>query len=401
MKTTLKILKITTVAAAFAVGLIFTFTKCRKDIVVVPVPIHDTLFGKTISGLVQYPDFGNVTQLAKGAVVSLYSGSSKSGSPVATAFADSMGSYSFPYLLPGNYFIWATYNTKNKNNPKAPIEGINFETSPGYPVTMASANLTQDIMLSNVAASGTLKISITPSDTNGSMGAIKTAPFEAHSKCEWWTEYNKDGGIGGTTIQGGFNVFKVTKFFFDEASPANSTIEGYVLLYSINTFEPARDSGCVPQTLQQDTYKLNGVAKLLDPITDTAWYRAPLGSIEKYGKGYLAHGSLEAFYKHQGGNIQAPRVTPLPPDTVSWNGLGPQYAGPWNQRVTNSIDMYFEFQAKNKVWNAAGTTFNWFFIFEGEFTFTRQQYYVKTTSLGNTMHVTPHVQLKGANNVEM
>lgn len=401
MKNPKKVLKIATFAAAVAVGIIITFSKCRKDIIIVPVPIHDTVFGKNLSGLAQYLDFNGDTQLAKGAVVSLYAGSTKSGNAVATAYADSSGVYSFPYLLPGNYFVWASYNTKNKNT-KAPIEGITFETGPGYAVTMGASDLAQNIFLGTVAPSGNLVISIIATDTTGSMGAIKYAPYESHSKCEWWTEYKYDNGAGGTTIQGGFNTFKVTKFYFDEVNPANSLIEGYVLFSTVNTFEPARDasSGCVWQSIGLDTIRSAATPytyTVLTPESDTAWYIAPLGSIEKYGKGYVAHGALTAFYKHLGGTY-AGRVTSVPPDTGSYNGLGPQYAGPWDQKLTNDIDMYFEYQGKNKVYS--GANFNWFFIFEAEFNFTRQQYYFKNTSLGNTIHVTPHVQLKGPNNVE-
>lgn len=402
MKNTMKFLKITTFSVAIAAGLIFTFTKCRKDIVVVPVPIHDTLFGKAISGVAQYLDFNDNLQLAKGAVISLYAGSTKSGNPVETAFADSTGAYSFPYLLPGNYFVWATYNTKNINNTKTPIQGINFETVPGYAVTMASVNITQNIMLANVAPSGNLVISITASDTTGSNGAIKTAPFESHSKCTWWTEYKGNDGQGGTSLTGGFNVFKVSKFFFDEANPANSTLEAYVLLSSINTFEPARDkiSACVPKSLHIDTFMVGTTdAFVLVPQADTAWFRIPVGSIERYGKGYLGHGTMEAFYKHNGTEIIPPRISPVPPDTNSYDGNPPYYTGPFGQRVINDIDLYFEYQGKNKVYS--GSTFNWFLIFEGEFTFTRQQYFWNNTSLGNIIHVTPHVQLKGANNVEI
>jgi hypothetical protein len=86
----------------------------------------------------------------------------------------------------------------------------------------------------------------------------------------------------------------------------------------------------------------------------------------------------------------------LPPDTVSWNGLGPKYAGPFEQKITKQIDMYFEFQGVNQAWNAAHTTYNKYAVFEGQFDFNRSDYYVKTTSIGNTIHVTPHVQLKGA-----
>lgn len=410
MKTMMRFLKITAFSIAIAVGIIFTFTKCRKDIVVVPVPIHDTVFGKTISGIAQYPDFDDVMQLAKGASVSLYSGSTKSGNPVATCFADSTGAYSFPYLLPGSYFVWAKYNTKNQNYEKSPIEGINFETDPGYAVTLGASNLTQNITLATVAAPGNLIVSIKATDTVGSNGTVRYAPYESHSQLSWWCEYGKysDGNLGGHEIVGGFNsqtggsgnAFTVTEFYFDEANPQNTKIKGYCLLSRISTLNPTRDSlynGCVPKTLQVDTYMVGTTVYAL-PMTDTAWYYCTAGNVEKYGKGYLAHGSMEAFYKHQGGDFMPPRIAALGADTGSWDGTGPSYAGPWNQRISHSADMYFEWK-KNKMWS--GANFYWLVSFEGEFSFFRSDYYLKNTSLANEVHVLPHVQLKGANNYEI
>ncbi len=393
MKTTLRILKITAIASVLAVGLIFTFSKCRKDIVVVPVPIHDTLFGKTISGIAQYPDYSGAMQLAKGAAISLYSGSSKSGNAVATCFADSSGSYSFPYLLPGNYFIWAKYNTKNQNYEKTPIEGINFETVPGYPVVMASSNISQNISLATVASTGTLKISIVAADTTGSMGSIKYAAAESHSKASFEIRHLDDQDPYATVI-GGFNVFKLTEFYFDESAPANTRFKGYVLVSTLNTLEPGRDAvgACASAALGVDTYKVGTTAYVLAQ-SDTAYYYATAGNVENYGKGFLAHGTLEAKYKHQGGEIVAPRVTPLTPDTI----LG--YNGPWGVRTAKTENMYFEYLGKKKVWNSAGTTFNWYFEFEGNFNFNRKDFYINH-GLGNEVKVFSHVQLKGTNNVE-
>ena len=401
----MKTIKIVLATTIVAFGLTFFLTKCKKNTDVVVVQVHDTVQGKSITGICKYPDHAGTMIAAPGTVISLYLGSSVSGSPVATAYADANGNYEIPYLLPNNYFVFASYNTENQNNAK-PIEGITFETNPGYAVAMSGSNVTQNLDLVNVAPNGTLIIGATSADTIGVTNS-RYAPFEAHSKCPWWTEYSTygNGGLGGTTLEGGFNVFKVTSFLFDEANPANSKIKGYVLLSSINTMEPARDalSGCVPQTLQVDTLKVGvGAAatySVLVKEADTAWYEAPIGTISKYGNGYLAKGNLTAFYKHQGGDVISPRVTVLPADTVSWDGKSANYAGPWNQRITQPVDMYFEYQGKNKVWNSAGTTYNWFFIFEGEFQFDRKDFYVKTTSIANTMHVTPHVQLKGANNM--
>ncbi|MBI4930616.1 MAG: hypothetical protein HY841_07630 [Bacteroidetes bacterium] len=405
---------LTSFAAVAVFGFIFTLSKCKKDTIIVVVQVHDTLKGKSISGICKYPDYTGTMVAAPGSVVSLYLGSSKTGSPVATAYADASGNYSLPYLLPNTYFLFATYNTNNVNYK--PINGINFltdATDASYAITMGSSNVTKNLDLLTEAPTGTRILTIIKADTNGSMGTKAYVPFESHSKCEWWTEYSGagyDGGVNGTTLQGGFTTYGnnlpeygwgLTNFYFDEANPQNDTIKGYVLLSHLTTFEAVRDSlygGCVPKTLQVDTSGSTRTTVRAVPKTDTAWYYAPGGSVVKYGKGYLAHGFMTAFYKSAAGEIEPPRITPCSADTVSWNGKSPQYAGPWSQKITKQIDMYFEFQGVNTAWNATHTTFNKYAVFEGQFDFNRSDYYVKTTSIGNVMHVTPHVQLKGANN---
>src|ERR1035437_2352140 len=403
---------LTSLVAVAAFGLIVSLSKCKNVHDIVVVQVHDTLKGKSITGICKYPDYTGTMVAAPGAVISLYIGSSVSGNPVATATSDASGNYKLPYLLPNNYYLYAAYNTANTNYK--PINGINFHTSPtdpAYAVAMGSSNITKDLALATEAPTGTRILTIIKSDTIGSHGTKAYVPFEIHSKIEWWTEYSGagDGGINGTTLQGGFSTYGnnfpdygwgLTNFYFDEANPQNDTIKGYVLLSHINTFEAQRDtlySGCVPKTLQVDTSGSTRATCRAVPKTDTAWYYAPGGSVVKYGKGYLAHGFLKAFYKSAAGEIEPPRVTPCTVDSVSWTGLGPQYAGPFSQKITKQIDMYFEFQGVDQAWNAAHTIFNKYAIFEGQFDFKRSDYYVKTTSIGNTIHVTPHVQLKGAN----
>jgi len=382
----------TLIAAVAAFGLTFFLTKCKKDTIIVVVQVHDTIKGKSITGNCTYPDYTGVQVPAPGAVISLYLGASKVGTPVATAYADASGNYSLPYLLPNNYFVWASFNNENQNNAKA-IEGINFETDPGYAVVMASSDLVQNAVLDNVAPTGAYIVGAYAADTIGVVGSRMAAP-ESHSKTSFEVRHLDNDLEPYLTVPGGFNVFKITSFLFDEANPANTKFRGYVLVSTLNTNEPGRDAigACASKALGVDTFKTGTTINAL-PQSDTAYYYATAGQVEKYGKGYLAHGTLAANYKHQGGEIVAPRVTPLTPDTA----LG--YTGPWGVRTTKQVDMYFEYQGKKKVWNATFTTFNWYFEFEGEFTFNRKDVYIKH-GLGNEVKVFTHVQLKGTNNKE-
>lgn len=76
-------------------GLIFSLSNCKKEKEIVTetvyVNVHDTIKGNDIAGLCTYPDYTNTMVPAKGAVLSLYTGSSATGTPVATTFADQSG----------------------------------------------------------------------------------------------------------------------------------------------------------------------------------------------------------------------------------------------------------------------------------------------------------------------
>ncbi|MCX6311420.1 MAG: hypothetical protein NT084_07250 [Bacteroidetes bacterium] len=418
MKTTAKTIRFLVPTAILAFMLVLLFPQCKKDTQIVVVTVHDTISGKTISGHCTYPDFTNNFVTAKGALISLYLGTSVSGNPVATAIADSLGNYQLPYLLPNTYYVYAKYNTANQNFRI--IDGIDFHTDPtdlGYVVALANSNVTKNVVLATQAPTGTRILTIIKADTIGSMGTKAYVPFEIHSKIEWSAEYSGagNGGINGTTLAGGFSTFGnnfpnygwgLLNFYFDEAHPINDTIRGYVLLSHINTFEAQRDTlygGCVPKTLQVDTSGRTRATCRAVPITDTAWYYVNCwdntGHVEKYGNGYVAHGTLKAFYKSAADEIEAPRVTVCAIDSANaWNGVGPGYQGPYSRKISKQIDMYFEFQGVNTAWNLAHTSYNKYAVFEGQFDFNRSDYYVKTTSIGNTVHVTPHVQLKGAAN---
>src|ERR1035437_2320708 len=154
---TIKFFRLFSITAIVAVGLIFSLSNCNREKEIVVVTVHDSIKGKDITGLCTYPDYTNTMVPAKGAVLSLYTGSTATGTPVATAFADASGNYAFKYLVPGNYFIKATYNTENVNY-KDMLHGINFEFYTG--ITVGTSNITLPVTLATVAAPGTLKIAM-------------------------------------------------------------------------------------------------------------------------------------------------------------------------------------------------------------------------------------------------
>jgi hypothetical protein len=405
---------LTSLVAVAAFGFIFSLSKCKKQHDIVVVQVHDTLNGKSITGLCTYPDYSGTMVPAKGAVISLYIGSSVSGNPVATVTSDASGNYKLPYLLPNSYYLYAKYNTANANYK--PINGIDFHTDatdPANAVTIGSSNVTKNLLLATEAPTGTKIITTLASDTTGSMGAKDCVPMDTHSNLTWWSLFNGDAynpSSGGTenTLEGHFGQpgsggWNLTRFYFDEANPANSTFKGWVCLSKMSTDEPGRDglastsSMCVPKSLQVDTSKIGGIVAAV-PITDSAWYNAAAGSVVKYGKGYLIHGFMTAFYKSAAGEIEPPRITACTVDSASWDGKGPHYNGPYSQKITKQVDMYLEYQGAKTTWNAAHSTFNKWAIFEAQMDWNRSDFFVNNTSVGNTIHMTPHIQLKGANN---
>ena len=76
---------------------------------------------------------------------------------------------------------------------------------------------------------------------------------KSHSNVMWETAY-----IGNTSLlTGRFNSFGFNKFEFDEANPANTSFEGFVLLNTVNTGEPGRDGGCLLGTFGTAAGKTN------------------------------------------------------------------------------------------------------------------------------------------------
>ena len=380
-------------------GLILTLSFCKKDTETLTVTetktetitkhdtviINDTLRiyvtdstgGKSIKGNATYLDMLGITKPAAGAVLFLYYGNSvNANNLVYTSTADANGNFEFKFLAKNTYFLFSKYNTDNKNYRV--IDGINFQTDPGYVISMVGSDFTQNVDLKTLSSSGTSKISL---DTI--VNGYRKVTFNTHSKVVWESLYN---GGNSQTIQGAFNTLQITKFDFDETDVSKINFSGYVLLSSLTTFEPARDAlgtGCVSKTMRVDT--LNATTPLAE--TDTA--KLYTVSVEKYGDGYLAHCMMKAFYM----------TGPSTPQTyaIDTTGIPSQY---WGTTIEKPIDVFITFE-KKKVFNAAGTTFNWEFIFEAMFTFkAKTDYYVSSNNIGDAVTVKPHILMRGANNVE-
>ena len=410
---TMKLFRLFSLTAIVAVGLIFSLSNCKREKEIVVVTVHDSIKGKNISGLVTYPNYSGVTTNADGAVLTLYTGNTAIGTPVATTFADVTGNYTFKFLVAGNYCIKASYNTTNVNNKG--LDGVTFTTA-GVPVLLASTNLTQNIALTATAPTGSLKIGCyipnVPASPSADSTAIVAAGYlptilEGHSKVSFTGMHN----MNQQDLAGGFNGFVMKKFIFDEANPANIVINAFVrtaVNYTnsgatpttgINTFEPSRDqigSGCVSKTLLADTTMAGTVISVI-PATDTIRFYANAGEVVKYGKGYLAHGHMKGFYHHSYGNRRPPigsmaQGTLIPADTSYLQTA--DAAAPYNQYIDKPVDMYFEYQFK-KLQGTVPATATWEMVFEGTFTFNKTAWYVKSTSISDLIKVDIHVAMQG------
>ena len=372
----------------------YTFTGCNKEVDTVTVTndVHDTLKGKSISGACTYPDYAGAKVKAKGAVISLYTGTLKTGNPVATAIADTNGNYILPYLLPGSYYIYAIYNTENKNAKE--INGIDFSTNPGYAVTLASTNLVQAIDLVTYGTTGTTKISL---DTSVNKYRLVTLD-KAHSRISFETPYgpasqgaNFPGIFGALKGQPSQTAFNLTKFAFDEATPANTKIEGYVLLSERSTGEDGRDAlgQCGSKALLIDTIGMKdslGVYRAR-PETDTCKFISQ--SVIKYGNGYLCKAILRGFLMHKGPGNGDPIYPTCPADTAL------KFTGPYDVVRDLPVEMYFEFAGKQKYDNVDPKKIYYGFPFEGVFTFDKTKINIKHASIGNMVKVNCHVNIKG------
>jgi len=98
-----------------------------------------------------------------------------------------------------------------------------------------------------------------------SLTDTKVSFDKSHSNVGWETAY-----LGGLSLlTGRFDTLGFTTFNFDEANPANTSIEGWVWINRVNTSEPGRDKGCLQTTFGTTTAMTNDVANVAKMKTKT------------------------------------------------------------------------------------------------------------------------------------
>lgn len=323
---TLKLLLTTTLI--FSVGLLLS--RCSDDDVITPI-------NYTVTGKITCPDFNSVQTAAGGAVIYLV----KNTTIPATNYdlvtiANDLGEYRFDELEPGDYFMFANYNTKNTNLPNGRIIGINFGSGDGYLFTITAENVSQDISLSEMVGSGSDVINTTYGNWQF-LSELETGDWGYdynHSTIEFSFPFDN----GNAPFSGDFGVYEID-IEFDQANPASTKIKAAIDLTSIYTGQPGRDAlgKCIGRTLGVELDPADTTA-LGDPnpsavIGTTGMSTFTSTSCIAYGDGYLAKGDMVL------------------------NG------------VTKEVDLFFKYIPGFQSTNSAGVTTH-FSSFEGTFDFT-------------------------------
>lgn len=236
-----------------------------------------------ISGTATYSD-----GIADGAMVYLI------GDVTASTTADASGFYIFKNLLPGNYSVYANYNTENTNAGR--YSGIIFLSS-NKTADIVDANVIMDIALTTTASSGV--------DVNTSASGVWSLD-RAHSEVVFAFPFDAEN----SEFSGRFNTYDI-EIVLDDANLAAASITASVDLLSVNSGQPGRDgfwditSSTGADSLDANNDRvtwfsagcLNGYLgaaigssfnTVLDPEKQFSTWTST--SIEHFGDGYLAHG---------------------------------------------------------------------------------------------------------------
>ena len=261
---------------AIALGLFLV--RCNDD---------DSVTLYDMSGKITYPDFNGSNTDAAGAIV--YLGTTEGSMEFeASAIADASGNYKFANLQAGDYFVWANYDTQNENLANARVTRTIFVSE--QTAVAVSAATTQNIELASLGQTDAEAVNTTEGgDWNSDL---------SHTNIDF--EFPYDGQ--NATYTGRFNSF----FFeanFDPNNLGSSVIRGNVDLLTVDTDNPggrdARWEGeFFNRTLWQDedgNYDLgciSGTFSISDPDDNDRTASFESSSIEAYGDGYLAKGTM-------------------------------------------------------------------------------------------------------------
>jgi polyisoprenoid-binding protein YceI len=274
---------------AFAFAGVFMLYNCSKD--------NASTSVANITGAVTF----DAQKAANGAIIAI-SSEPNAAKVLAKVVADVDGKYSIVGIKDGTYYLSAKYNTNNQNNTKSAYD-IVFTTASEVTVTVSGADLVQDLALVSNASSGTDVVefsSVSPAP------AGKYLLDATHSFIGFEFPYDSlNASFGGHFAKFGLNTFK-----FDQANPANSTIDAWVDITSTETGSATkvdtinkkavggRDglNGCISHTFgvqyaPADTF-FKGYYRPTAVVGTTGKATFVSTSVAAYGDGYVAVGAL-------------------------------------------------------------------------------------------------------------
>ena len=273
--------------AGLAVTFLFAVSQCSEDD---PVTLY------SISGKVTYPDFNGATADAAGAVIYLAQGTEATTAYEWATIADGSGNYTFKDLQPGDYWMWAVYDTKNTNVPEARVDRAIF-TGEGATMTL-SANATQNVALTSLGQDDAMTVNTMDGGDWGSDISHSNVDFEfPYDKQEGEDAYN-------ATYTGRLTGFDIG-VKFDPNDLGSSSITAEVDMLSVNTSSPggrdplwttdANDDVVLWQDVDgnYDLGCISGYYAIDSPDDPDRTATFTSSSIEEYADGYVAKGTMK------------------------------------------------------------------------------------------------------------
>lgn len=314
----------------------------------------------TLSGTAYYPNSSATDVVAPGAYITLVG-----TSQVLVAVADNTGKYTFPNLAAGSYVLSGSFYTE-PTNTGGRMNGLNFTTAADVAVTMASANITQDL---NLATAGQTGANFDVLDINYAWTGTAFAQTGAFTYDATHSPVNFEFSYRGeqADFNGTFSQLNKVDINFDVANPATSSIDVSIDVTSFDTRSPGgRDPrttvadnppfnpltqfteyGCIINTVfgiatDDGVAPTDGAPKTI--TTDPDRYATFVStSIAKYGDGYVAKGNL-VFHGF---------TVPV----EMWFKQVAAWTDPSNNRRYSGFEGKFLMDAKNK-WGITSSSLN-------------------------------------------
>jgi hypothetical protein len=294
-----------TLKLASVIALMFTFmavVQCSDKSSTVAPSLFD------LTGIVNYPNSSGAATPAVKATVTLLT----PASTVLVTLTDDTGKYTFANLENGAYSLSASYFAL-PTHTGGRLDGLNFETAADASITIASADIAQNLELTSTGQSGTSIEAIDLNYTWSGTAYVNSGTWTydgSHSPVAFEFPYRGQEA----DFVGAFSQLSKMIVNFDPASPATGTIDVEVDMMSVNTRAlggrdpltgnpPAANPVFSPNTLFSTMGCISGTFGVTadgalpsvivnDNADRYAQFKVLAGGISKYGDGFIAKGNI-------------------------------------------------------------------------------------------------------------